>query len=207
MPADIAVSPTLVRLAPAGYRRTPWKNGGGVTVDIADSYEPGAVPGGWDGMIWRLGRTRIERPAPFSDLAGNDRILTVIGGRGLRLRAANGRMLDATEPFRPVRFPGEWPIVSELEDGPVEVLNLMADRAKARIDVTFPAVGEAFALEAGIGVLYAPAGPVEVSIDGQALSLAHDHAAVAQDTKGLALGLVSGVLALVRIQSRLGGQA
>ena len=34
-------------------------------------------------MLWRLGRTEIVTPAPFSDLPGYDRILTVIGGRSL----------------------------------------------------------------------------------------------------------------------------
>jgi environmental stress-induced protein Ves len=53
-----------IRLGPADYRRTPWKNGGGVTIDIAGAFAPGAEPGGWSGMIWRLGRTRIEHP-PF----------------------------------------------------------------------------------------------------------------------------------------------
>jgi len=32
----------IMRLDPAAYRRTPWKNGGGITIDIADAYAPGA---------------------------------------------------------------------------------------------------------------------------------------------------------------------
>ena len=31
----------ITRLDPKTYRRTPWKNGGGVTVDIADAYAAG----------------------------------------------------------------------------------------------------------------------------------------------------------------------
>ena len=38
-------------------------------------------------------------------------------------------------PFRPVRFAGETPIVSRLEAGPVEVVNLIGDRAMVRIDL------------------------------------------------------------------------
>src|ERR671933_848267 len=97
-------------LDPACYRRTPWKNGGGVTVDIAADYAPGAEPGGWTGMVWRFGRTRIQRPG------GHD-------------------PLDVREPFQPVSFPGEWAIESALEDGPVEVLNLMADRNAVEVGV------------------------------------------------------------------------
>ena len=31
----------ITPLDPAGYRHTPWKNGGGVTIDIAESMRPG----------------------------------------------------------------------------------------------------------------------------------------------------------------------
>jgi len=123
-----------IKLDPRAYRRTPWKNGGGVAVDIADAYAPGAQAGSWSGMLWRLGRTEIVEGGPFSDLSGYDRILTVIGGRGLVLQIEGGAALDVREPYRPVRFRGEDRIVSRLETGPVAVLNLIADRRHA-IDV------------------------------------------------------------------------
>ena len=138
-----------VRLDPKAYRRTPWKNGGGVTVDVADDYAPGAAPGSWSGMLWRLGHTRILAPAPFSDLAGFDRILTVIGGRGLVLQIEGGAALDVREPFRPVRFRGEDRIVSRLEAGPVTVLNLLADRTKYAIDVLILSGGDDAAARCG----------------------------------------------------------
>ena len=59
----------VARLDPKAYRRTPWKNGGGVTIDIADDYAPGTPPGSWSGMLWRFGRTQIVTPAPFDCLA------------------------------------------------------------------------------------------------------------------------------------------
>src|SRR5882724_11187343 len=124
-------------LDPNAYRRTPWKNGGGVTVDIASAHRPGTMPDDWSGMAWRFGRTRIERPGPFSDLSGYDRILSVIEGSGLVLRPEGRPEIDVREAFRPVRFPGEWPIESELEAGPVGVLNLMTERGDSSGDVRF----------------------------------------------------------------------
>jgi len=144
----------ITRLDPAAYRRTPWKNGGGVTVDIADAYAPGAEAGSWSGMLWRLGHTRIVTPGPFSDLSGFDRILTVIGGQGLVLEIEGGDALDVREPFRPVRFGGEDKIMSRLEAGPVSVLNLIADRQHA-IDVAILRGGETRALTAAINIAYA----------------------------------------------------
>jgi uncharacterized protein len=35
------------RLDPANYRRTPWKSGGGVTIDIAGGYRLGAASSDW----------------------------------------------------------------------------------------------------------------------------------------------------------------
>jgi environmental stress-induced protein Ves len=190
---DIAMEKARVTpLDPNSYRHTPWKNGGGVTVDIADAYAPGAEPGSWTGMLWRLGRTRIVTPGPFSDLTGFDRILTVIGGRGLTLRIEGGETLDVREPFRPVRFRGEDRIMSGLEAGPVAVLNLMADRQHT-IDVTILRGGEMRALSAAISIAYA----LEDSVVGEHALKADE--ALQIDGVGGELSVKSGCVALATI--------
>jgi environmental stress-induced protein Ves len=189
----------VVRLDPKAYRRTPWKNGGGVTIDIADDYAPGAPPGSWSGMLWRFGRTQIAVPAPFSDLSGFDRILTVIGGRGLWLDIAGGASLDVREPFRPVRFRGEDRIVSRLEAGAVAVLNLLADRTKYEIDVVILTGGTTCALAAMISVVYALEDSA-VTID-DSYALASDEA-LRIDGAGRTLAVQSGRVALANISSR-----
>ena len=73
----------LTALDPAGYRHMPWKNGGGVTIDIAASMLPGFEPGSWEGIIWRFSRTAIVTPGAFSDLSGYDRQLVLVSGEGL----------------------------------------------------------------------------------------------------------------------------
>jgi environmental stress-induced protein Ves len=65
----------ITPLDPAGYRRTPWKNGGGVTVDIAEHED-----------AWRFGRTPITTSGPFSDYSGFDRAQVLVAGRGLVLQ-------------------------------------------------------------------------------------------------------------------------
>jgi uncharacterized protein len=188
----------IARLDPAAYRRTPWKNGGGTTIDIADAYAPGAVAGGWSGMLWRLGRTQIVEPGPFSDLAGYDRILTVIGGRGLVLEIAGGAALDVREPFRPVRFAGEDRITSRLEAGPVAVFNLMSDREHA-IDVAIMRANDTRRLEAATHIVYAIEDS-EVVIVGQAFALRVDEALRAEQEGELTVR--SGRVALSTISSR-----
>lgn len=162
-------------LDPAAYRHVPWKNGGGVTTDIAGEYLPGAEPGGWDGMVWRLSRTRIETPGPFSDLPGYDRLLAVIDGRGLMLHPKGRPPLDVRAPFQPVRFAGEWPIDSELTEGPVGVLNLLGDRTRISIDLSFVAAAEQTTLPPVPAILLALS-PARLRLDDQAISVPRDGA-------------------------------
>jgi environmental stress-induced protein Ves len=188
----------ITRLDPAAYRRTPWKNGGGITIDIADAYAPGATAGGWSGMLWRLGRTQIVEPGPFSDLSGYDRILTVIGGRGLVLEIAGGEALDVRAPFCPVRFAGEDRIMSRLEAGPVAVFNLMSDRGHA-IDVAVLSGQGTRTLDAAINIVYA-IDDSQVVIGGQAFALKVDEALRSDEAGQLAVR--GGRVALATISSR-----
>ncbi|WP_421994651.1 HutD family protein [Reyranella sp.] len=166
-PAD---EPTLITpLDPAGYIRTPWRNGGGVTVDIA-----------LDGDVWRFGRTPITAAGPFSDYAGFERLQVLVAGRGLVLETPQGD-IDVRQPFRPVRFAGETPIVSRLEAGPVEVVNLIGDRSRVRLDLGVLEAGEKQPLGAGIHIAYCPAGPASLDLRGGVHALAAGHALRIED--------------------------
>ena len=153
----------IALLDPASYRRTPWKNGGGVTVDIAE-----------EGDAWRFGRTPIPAPGPFSDYTGFDRVQVLVSGHGLVLQTPGGE-IDVRTPFQPVAFAGETPIVSRLESGPVEVVNLIGNRAKVRIDLQVLRAGAAIGRSAGTHLAYAADGPAALAIDGAAHRLAADH--------------------------------
>lgn len=173
----------LTHLAPASYARSPWKNGGGVTVDIAEQRLPGSQLGSWEGLVWRLGRTTINVPAPFSDLSGFDRWQVVTGGSGLVLDTPGGEV-DLRQPFWPAHYRGEAPITSRLENGPVEVVNLIADRALAGIRIDVLQAGDSAALTGGVCVLHAPAATVTVLIDGVRHDIAADHAIRVDDAHG-----------------------
>jgi uncharacterized protein len=172
-------TPTVseVRIAtidPAAYRHTPWKNGGGVTVDIAESLLPGFPSGSWEGMVWRFGRTAITVPGPFSDLSGYNRHQVLVSGLGLVLETPAGE-IDVRQPFRPVRFAGETPIVSRLEAGPVEVVNLIGDRSRVSIDLCCLTTGASKSCPAGVHIVYAAASDCEMVINGNACGLAIGH--------------------------------
>lgn len=192
-------TPTLTLLDPANYRRTPWKNGGGVTIDIAGEHRPEADPAGWDSMIWRFGRTRIERPGPFSDLSGYDRILAVVEGSGLVLHPKGQAALDARRPFQPVRFPGEWAIASELTEGPVGVINLLADRKLCAIDLTFPNAGTSIS---GAHCIVLALDDAVLDIDARTVALRRDFALSAGPAARFDFGPRSGHVAVATVRAR-----
>lgn len=97
---------------------TVWKNGGGITRNIA------AEMAG-DATIWRLSMADVSTDGPFSSFPGLTRILTVIHGGGMILHADSGDLLAAYA--KPVTFDGATAIVAELTEGPLRDFNLMFD--------------------------------------------------------------------------------
>ena len=181
------------------YTRSPWKNGGGIFTDIADAHRTDAATKDWDSLLWRFASTPIVAPGPFSHMPGIDRLQMVIGGRGLVLKAP-GQEFDEREPFTTVRFTGEMEIVTELEAGPVEVVNLMARRGAAEIElVALKAPGER-PLRAGTHLLYAACGDCRVRLDGEDFSILHENTLKVELTGASTLALVSGLAVLGSIK-------
>ena len=90
----------------------------------------------------------------------------LIAGRGLVLDTPDGE-IDVRRPFRPVRFAGETRIVSRLEAGPVEGVNLIGDRRHVRIDLTVLEAGGTQHLGPGLHIAYCPTGPAWLRLQGK----------------------------------------
>jgi environmental stress-induced protein Ves len=147
-------------LDPALYRRVPWKNGGGVSVDVA-----------WGpAESWRFGRTPIVAPGPFSDYSGSERWQVLVAGRGLVLQTPDGE-IDVRQPFRPVSFAGETKITSRLEAGPVEVVNLIGDRSRVQLGLSVLRAGDSQAVNRRRTIVYCAAGPAKVTLGNQTYDL------------------------------------
>ena len=102
----------------AAYRRSAWKNGGGVTHEVT------RVPSEGD-FQWRLSVAEIARSGPFSDFSGYSRIMVLLAGNGLSLRAPDGISADLNVPGDLLQFDGATRMNCELRDGPCTDLNLM----------------------------------------------------------------------------------
>ncbi|MER7111643.1 HutD/Ves family protein [Streptomyces sp. NPDC000229] len=109
-------------LRAAGRTAVPWKNGGGVTREIAASPEHC----GLDGFAWRVSLADVGADGPFSAFPGTERILTVVDGTGMHLDAGGRHLL--AERYLPRSFPGDVPTHGRLLAGPVVNLNVMHRR-------------------------------------------------------------------------------
>jgi environmental stress-induced protein Ves len=120
----------LRHLPAAARRATPWKNGGGVTYEIA-AYPPDA---GLDAFDWRISTARVESDGPFSVFPGVDRVLLVLSGT-LVLQFGAGDAVVLTDASAPFGFSGEAPCDGRLSGGPVVDLNIMVRRGRAHAQV------------------------------------------------------------------------
>ena len=110
----------------ADLKAEPWRNGGGVTRQIASQPTPaspiqdGAGDGGWD---WRVSIADVTKAGEFSPFPGMERVLTVIEGELLLLSVDGAEHL--MEKYRPFRFAGGAATVSKLPTGDVRNLNVI----------------------------------------------------------------------------------
>ncbi len=123
-------------LKKADLVETPWKNGGGITRDIASEMDGGAI-------IWRLSMADVSTAGPFSSFPGLTRVLTVIDGGGMILHAPDADL--QADYAKPVRFDGATAIVAELTEGPLRDFNLMFDASRCNAE----AVPESGPLQSG----------------------------------------------------------
>lgn len=118
-------------LRSADYKRMPWKNGKGETVEIA-VFPPDATVDAFD---WRISMATVAEDGPFSLFDGIDRTLSVLTGDGILLSVeGHGDVrLDRTSP--PFSFPGDVPATAHLLGAPITDLNVMTRRGCFRHEV------------------------------------------------------------------------
>jgi len=109
----------------------PWKNGAGLTREIAFG---GASAAAFD---WRISVADVARDAPFSAFPGLDRCIVLLRGAGMRLRSADGVIDHAlTSALTPFRFLGDVALDATLVDGASSDFNVMTRRGVFRSEVT-----------------------------------------------------------------------
>lgn len=191
--ADVGSMTSVTLIRGADLVAAPWKNGGGVTREVA------AVPeqAGLDSFVWRVSIADVAQAGPFSRFAGIDRTLVLLSGAGMLLdeigepehglageaaaqaaeaagRGANEAALSGvanvvkthslTQPLDIARFAGETAIDARLVDGATRDFNLMVRRGAARGEVDVWRGATQHALSADVVLLYCAEGSLSVSL-------------------------------------------
>ena len=108
----------------------PWKNGAGLTREIA------ASPAGGADFDWRISVAEVSRDAPFSAFPGVDRCIVLLRGAGMVLREHGGAWLHRLdETLQPFSFSGDDKLDARLIDGANSDLNVMVRRGRYRSEV------------------------------------------------------------------------
>ncbi|CAG9217236.1 Uncharacterized 21.2 kDa protein in hutC 3'region [Burkholderia gladioli] len=139
-----------------------WKNGGGVTREIA-AQPPGAS---LDGFTWRVSVADVAQPGPFSRFPGIDRTLVLLSGAGMSLIGEDGARHLLAAPLDRFDFDGELALSAELNDGPTRDFNLMTRRSAVTGRVSILADGAGIDSSAATVLLFCASGTPSVSIDG-----------------------------------------
>ena len=119
------------------YKRMPWKNGGGETVEIA-VFPDNASLADFD---WRVSMATVASDGPFSSFPGIDRTLSILQGKGMRLMIEGREPALMTGETAPLPFPADVATSATLVDGPIVDLNVMTRRGKLTHTVQRLAIG------------------------------------------------------------------
>jgi environmental stress-induced protein Ves len=128
------------------YRSMPWRNGSGITREIARDAGAGAE------FLWRLSLASITASGPFSNYDGYRRSVTLIAGNGFRLAIGAQQPLTLDMVGATALFSGDVPTGCVLIDGACSDLSLMVREPGTIISVIRigDTVERSMPLEAGV---------------------------------------------------------
>ncbi|WP_087722330.1 HutD/Ves family protein [Pandoraea sp. PE-S2T-3] len=171
-------------LGPADFRKMPWKNGLGVTIELAVARRSGE-----DGFDWRISTATVATAGPFSVFAGIDRSLAIVRGGSLTLSVEGRDDVTLTTQTSPYAFGGELAVSStpvlESEGVPIDDFNVMTRRSEwqhtlVQHRLTDDVVTWALPAQAdSVAFLYCAAGDGGVSValaNGEVVNVPSGHA-------------------------------
>lgn len=111
------------------YGSMPWRNGMGVTLEIAREPSVGAD------FRWRLSLATVAASGPFSNYAGYQRSVTLIEGAGFALGIGGQAPVVLDWLGATVLFPGDAATHCKLVNGPATDLSLMVHEPGSIVSV------------------------------------------------------------------------
>ncbi len=158
---------------------TPWKNGGGVTRELA-CFPAGAT---MSDFIWRISIADVSQSGPFSSFPGIDRVITLLDGDGMQLQFADNTRHALVDKLTPYSFRGEAQVDAHLIDSPSRDFNLMLRRDAAHGTVEVRHASGTIEANQTTLLLFCAAGSWHVSgADGESKNLQSGDALLLEQT-------------------------
>jgi environmental stress-induced protein Ves len=120
----------ILHLRREHYVAMPWRNGAGVTQEIA------CRPASGSDFVWRLSLAKVTTSGPFSNYSGYRRSVTLIDGAGFRLDFGDDDSILLDSVGTTALFSGGASTVCTLIDGPSSDLSLVVREPGAIVSVT-----------------------------------------------------------------------
>jgi len=185
------------------YRQMPWKNGGGVTTEIAIA-PPLASVADFD---WRISMATVASDGPFSRFDGIDRTLTVLSGTGLVLEVEGETPVRMTPTSEPFAFPGDAATSARLIAGAVTDFNVMTRRGRWTHSVENLSMNGAHVLPVATEVLVIFCREGEITLDKSSVLHAHDAALIEASAYPAEISIAgSGEALVVRLSQTLSAE-
>lgn len=168
----------LQLIFPNQWQTQAWKNGGGITHQLARSDDHA-------GMRWRVSIAEVASDGPFSRFEQTDRIIMLLQGEGFCLHGAAEHTVVLDKALVPFAFVGETAIDCTLIDGPVRDFNLMTRRSDVTANLQVLSVTDPLSLRlTQESLLYLASGQLQVSFKEQSYQLEAEQSLLCTDEAG-----------------------
>jgi environmental stress-induced protein Ves len=158
------------------YKKMPWKNGAGYTLELARS--AGQDLAAFD---WRISMADVTTSGAFSPFLGMQRLLTVLEGEGIDLHIEDQTLrLNAMQT---AQFGGEQAVSCDLVAGAIRDFNLIYDPDKYAARYQWIHTAEPLEVFSSADVIFlfnSAKHPLEIWVDGQVQGLEYQHSLIIQ---------------------------
>ncbi|MBB1270930.1 HutD family protein [Shewanella sp. SR44-3] len=163
-------------ISPNEFKRLPWKNGKGETIELA--INDGGTMADFD---WRISMAKVTEDGPFSDFSGYQRHLLLLDGIGITLKHQHAAADDHGErqtlatPLAIAEFDGGLMTSGTLMNGPISDFNLIVNAAKYRAEVHALQANSLTLPLSQLLFAYAVTGNGEVTLSNNTITLPQGH--------------------------------
>lgn len=159
------------------YRSMPWKNGQGVTLEVARSHGEGL-----DDFDWRVSIADVKAAGPFSHFLNRQRIIGVLEGEGMVLHVDDQNPVTLRQKAF-FAFKGESHVHAELVKGAIRDFNLIYNPEKysARLQWICSSSGTSWISDAAQILIFNTAPSLSMKVNSQPFVLNHFETLLVRD--------------------------